>query len=113
MDGTTYTALGQPGVGFFMAIIVGAFAGWIAEKLTRSDMGLFTNIVMGIIGAVVGNFLPGCSGSTRRLPRQPPLRDRRRRPRHHDLQRRRRPPNEPTGRVVEAAPPFAQRRATP
>jgi len=57
MDGTTYAALGQPGVGFFMAIIVGALADWLAEKLTRSDMGLLANIAMGIIGAVVGNFL--------------------------------------------------------
>jgi uncharacterized membrane protein YeaQ/YmgE (transglycosylase-associated protein family) len=57
MDGTTYGALGQPGVGFVMAIIIGAIAGWLAEKFTRSDMGLLMNIVMGIIGAVVGNFL--------------------------------------------------------
>jgi uncharacterized membrane protein YeaQ/YmgE (transglycosylase-associated protein family) len=57
MDATTYGALGQPGVGFFMALIIGALAGWLAEKLTRSDHGLFTNIIMGIIGAVVGNFL--------------------------------------------------------
>ena len=57
MDGTTYGALGQPGVGFFMAIIIGALAGWLAEKFTRSDHGLLMNIIMGIIGAVVGNFL--------------------------------------------------------
>ena len=57
MDATTYSALGQPGVGFFMALIIGALAGWLAEKLTKSDHGLFTNILMGIIGAVVGNFL--------------------------------------------------------
>jgi uncharacterized membrane protein YeaQ/YmgE (transglycosylase-associated protein family) len=57
MDGTTYSALGQPGVGFVMAIVIGALAGWIAERLTRSDHGLLTNIIMGIIGAVVGNFL--------------------------------------------------------
>jgi uncharacterized membrane protein YeaQ/YmgE (transglycosylase-associated protein family) len=57
MDATTYSALGQPGVGFFMALIIGALAGWLAEKFTRSDHGLFTNIIMGIIGAVVGNFL--------------------------------------------------------
>jgi uncharacterized membrane protein YeaQ/YmgE (transglycosylase-associated protein family) len=57
MDATTYGALGQPGVGFFMALIIGALAGWLAEKLTRSDHGLFMNIIMGIIGAVVGNFL--------------------------------------------------------
>jgi uncharacterized membrane protein YeaQ/YmgE (transglycosylase-associated protein family) len=57
MDGTTYGALGQPGVGFIMAIFIGALAGWLAEKFTRADMGLFANIIMGIIGAVVGNFL--------------------------------------------------------
>ena len=57
MDGTTYGALGQPGVGFIMAIIIGALAGWLAEKFTRSDHGLLMNIIMGIIGAVVGNFL--------------------------------------------------------
>ena len=57
MDGTTYGALGQPGVGFVMAIVIGALAGWLAEKFTRSNHGLLTNIVMGIIGAVVGNFL--------------------------------------------------------
>ena len=57
MDGTTYGALGQAGVGFVMAIVIGALAGWLAEKFTRSNHGLLTNIVMGIIGAVVGNFL--------------------------------------------------------
>ncbi len=57
MDGTTYGALGQPGVGFLMAIIVGAIAGWLAEKFTRSDHGLLMNIVMGVIGAIVANFL--------------------------------------------------------
>jgi len=61
---TYYSALGQPGVGFFMAIIIGALAGWLAEKFTRSDMGLFANIIMAIIGAVVGNSSPGCSAST-------------------------------------------------
>jgi uncharacterized membrane protein YeaQ/YmgE (transglycosylase-associated protein family) len=57
MDSTTYSALGQPGVGFVMAIIIGALAGWLAEKFTHSNMGLLANIIMGIIGAVVGNFL--------------------------------------------------------
>jgi uncharacterized membrane protein YeaQ/YmgE (transglycosylase-associated protein family) len=57
MDGTTYGALGQPGVGFVMAIIIGAIAGWLAEKFTRSDMGLLANIVVGVIGGVIGNFL--------------------------------------------------------
>ena len=32
-------------------------AGWIAEKAMHSNMGLLMNIVLGIVGAIVGNFL--------------------------------------------------------
>ena len=39
-----------------MAIVVGGVAGWLAEKLMRSDMGVLANIVLGIIGAFIGNF---------------------------------------------------------
>lgn len=45
------------GVGWIMAIILGALAGWIAEKLMKSDQGLVMNIVLGIVGAVLGNFI--------------------------------------------------------
>ena len=45
------------GVGWLMAIIIGALAGWIAERLMRSNHGLLMNIVMGVVGAVVGNFI--------------------------------------------------------
>ena len=45
------------GIGWIMAIIIGALAGWIAEKLMKTSHGLLMNIVMGIVGAVVGNFL--------------------------------------------------------
>ena len=43
------------GVGWFMAIILGGIAGWIAEQIMKSEMGLFMNIILGIIGAVVMN----------------------------------------------------------
>ena len=43
------------GVGWIMTIIIGGLAGWIAEKLMRSDMGLLMNIVLGIVGALVLN----------------------------------------------------------
>lgn len=43
------------GVGWIGAIIIGAIAGWLAEKIMKSDMGLLMNIVLGIIGAVVLN----------------------------------------------------------
>jgi uncharacterized membrane protein YeaQ/YmgE (transglycosylase-associated protein family) len=45
------------GVGWILAIILGAIAGWAAEKLMHANTGLLINIVLGIIGAVVGNFL--------------------------------------------------------
>ncbi|GGC55723.1 GlsB/YeaQ/YmgE family stress response membrane protein [Chelatococcus reniformis] len=57
MNDQVYGALGQPGVSFIVAIIVGAIAGWIAERITSSNMGLFTNILMGIIGGIVGRIL--------------------------------------------------------
>lgn len=46
--------MSQPGVGFFTMLLIGAIAGWIAEKVTSSDHGLFTNILVGIAGAFVG-----------------------------------------------------------
>ena len=45
------------GVGWIMAIIIGALAGWIAERIMKSDQGLVMNIILGIVGAVVGNFI--------------------------------------------------------
>jgi len=43
------------GVGIIGTIIIGGLAGWIAEKLTQSDHGLLTNIVVGILGSFVGS----------------------------------------------------------
>lgn len=45
------------GVGWILAIIIGALAGWIAEQLMKSNQGLLMNIVLGILGALVGNFI--------------------------------------------------------
>ena len=45
------------GVGWIMTIIIGALAGWIAEKVMKTDHGLLTNIILGILGAVVLNFI--------------------------------------------------------
>jgi uncharacterized membrane protein YeaQ/YmgE (transglycosylase-associated protein family) len=36
---------------------VGILAGWLAEKITRSDHGLITNLIVGVIGAFIGGFL--------------------------------------------------------
>lgn len=44
----------QPGVGFFTMLLIGAIAGWIAERVTESNHGIFTNILVGIAGSFVG-----------------------------------------------------------
>ncbi|MFT3900054.1 MAG: GlsB/YeaQ/YmgE family stress response membrane protein [Gordonia sp. (in: high G+C Gram-positive bacteria)] len=39
-------------------IIIGAIAGWLAGKLVKgNDAGLLINIVIGIVGALLGGFL--------------------------------------------------------
>lgn len=58
----TQGLLGMPGVGFFGMLIVGIIAGYIAEKVTSSDHGLFTNLLVGIAGAFVGGTLANVLG---------------------------------------------------
>ncbi len=41
------------GVGIIGTIIIGLLAGWLAERFTKSDHGLLTNLVLGVLGAVV------------------------------------------------------------
>ena len=50
------------GFGLIMTIILGALAGWIAEKVMKFDTGLIMNIVLGIAGAILGNFILGALG---------------------------------------------------
>lgn len=57
MDAQTYSALNEPGVGWFAMIVIGLLAGWIAERVTDSDHGLFANLLFGLIGAFVGKYL--------------------------------------------------------
>lgn len=52
-----YPVLGTPGVGFFSLLVIGIIAGWIAEKVTRSNHGLLTNMIVGIAGSFIGSRL--------------------------------------------------------
>ena len=47
----------QAGVGFLAMLLIGLIAGWIAEKVTASDHGLLTNLLVGIAGSFVGGSL--------------------------------------------------------
>ncbi len=50
------------GVGWFLAIIAGAIAGWVAEQIMKSKMGLIMNILLGIVGAIIGNAILAALG---------------------------------------------------
>ncbi|NKL00601.1 GlsB/YeaQ/YmgE family stress response membrane protein [Rhizobium leguminosarum bv. viciae] len=47
------------GVGWIAAIIIGGIAGWLAEKVMSSSMSLLMNILLGIVGAIVANWVLG------------------------------------------------------
>jgi uncharacterized membrane protein YeaQ/YmgE (transglycosylase-associated protein family) len=49
-------------IGWIGAIIVGGLAGWLAEMFMKTGTGIFMNIVLGIVGAAVANFLLGFFG---------------------------------------------------
>ena len=51
------TLFSMPGVGFIGMLIIGILAGYIAEKVTSSDHGLLTNLLVGIAGSFVGGTL--------------------------------------------------------
>ena len=51
-----YAAVASEGLGRSRApvlvIVIGLLAGWLAERFTRSNHGLLTNLVLGVVGAV-------------------------------------------------------------
>lgn len=45
-------------VGWIGYIIIGAIAGWVAGKIVRGGgSGILMNIVIGVVGALIGGFL--------------------------------------------------------
>jgi uncharacterized membrane protein YeaQ/YmgE (transglycosylase-associated protein family) len=49
----------NPGYGIIMWVIIGALAGWIGSKIMGTDarQGGLANIILGVVGAVVGGFI--------------------------------------------------------
>ena len=46
------------GHGFFAWIIIGVIAGWLTGKIMKgSGFGVFVDMLVGIVGAMVGGFL--------------------------------------------------------
>lgn len=44
-------------IGWVAAILIGGIAGWLAEKITASNMGILANIIIGVIGAGIASWL--------------------------------------------------------
>lgn len=45
------------GMGWIMMIIVGGVAGYVASRITKTSRGLAANVIVGIVGAVLLNFV--------------------------------------------------------
>jgi uncharacterized membrane protein YeaQ/YmgE (transglycosylase-associated protein family) len=44
-------------MGFFAWIIIGLVAGWLAAKITESPHGLARNLIVGLVGSLIGGVL--------------------------------------------------------
>jgi uncharacterized membrane protein YeaQ/YmgE (transglycosylase-associated protein family) len=44
-------------MGIFAWIIIGLVAGWLATQILGGSGGLFHNLAVGLVGAIVGGFL--------------------------------------------------------
>lgn len=49
---------------WIISILVGALAGWLASLIMKKDasMGALANIVVGIVGGAIGNWVAGLAG---------------------------------------------------
>lgn len=47
------------GLGIIGWIVIGIVAGWLAEKVMGRNHGLLTNLIVGIVGALLGGFIAG------------------------------------------------------
>ncbi len=50
-------------MGILLWIVFGAIAGWIASLITKSNTGLLLDIIVGIIGAIIGGWIMNALGS--------------------------------------------------
>jgi uncharacterized membrane protein YeaQ/YmgE (transglycosylase-associated protein family) len=51
-------------VGWIAGIIIGGIAGWLAANFMKSQMGLLMNILLGVIGAAIADWLFSFLGVT-------------------------------------------------
>lgn len=47
---------------WLIAIVIGGIAGWLAGQFMKAKTGVLINIVLGIVGSLLANFLLGLFG---------------------------------------------------
>lgn len=45
------------GLGIIGWLVIGILAGWLAEKVMGRSHGLVTNLIVGVVGALLGGFI--------------------------------------------------------
>jgi uncharacterized membrane protein YeaQ/YmgE (transglycosylase-associated protein family) len=48
---------GMSGVGVFVAVVIGILAGWVADLVLARRHGLFTKLLIGVVGSFIGAFI--------------------------------------------------------
>ncbi len=49
-------------IGIIVFLLVGLIAGWLASHIMRSGFGLIGDLIVGVIGALIGGLLLGALG---------------------------------------------------
>jgi len=51
-------------MGFIVSLIIGGVVGWLASKLMKTDaqMGVIANVLVGIVGSMLGFWIAGFMG---------------------------------------------------
>ncbi|MGE4372733.1 MAG: GlsB/YeaQ/YmgE family stress response membrane protein [Xanthobacter sp.] len=44
-------------MGIITTVLIGVIAGWIAEKVMNSSGGLPTNLIVGVLGGIIGRWV--------------------------------------------------------
>jgi uncharacterized membrane protein YeaQ/YmgE (transglycosylase-associated protein family) len=51
-------------VGIILWIVFGAIAGWIAAAITRTEQGAVGDVIVGIVGAIIGGWIMQAIGAS-------------------------------------------------
>lgn len=51
-------------MGILLWIVLGALSGWVASMIMKSNQGIMGDILLGIVGAVIGGFVMNLFGQS-------------------------------------------------